>query len=748
MGRRAKSVLSTVISASVMTLVLGSGATASAQSTSGAAAPPAPAPAKWEFEVHFGGAFGSQPTGGTAVGTFPVGESFTAPLTGAPSRYASTWYFGDGARLLNQIAAGFIVVPTSTRIQTLDPVLTRAGIERKRGLSVGGRVSRRLTSRLSAEFNVDSVARTINLTGATLTGVEATRASFGPVWNAIIATGGGVLFTNGSTSSTTALTDGTDTRHTSVTGAVNIALTTGTRVVPYLTAGGGVVIRSGDLPSATLTGNYQFSFVGLAPLNESDVVKVHFAAKDRAPVGVFGGGIKYALSGRHGLRADLRVNLSRNSLDTLVDAQPARVIGTPPFSIPSTTVPALVFSNTPATRSSLSGPAISDLKTFTGSGTDVQSSLTVGYFVRFGAAPIARAVSAPPRAPAVAPAGSKWELEAHLGGGFGNQPTGGTPIAAFPVGESFTTSGLARPSRYASTWYFGDGALLLNQIGTGFGGFLLSGTNVTPLDPVLTTGSLERKPGVSVGGRLSRRFTRIVSGEFGVESTAQSVKMTDTALAGLEATRASFTPMWNALLATGISLFLNPVVTSTSTLPKETDSRQTLVTGAATFELPVSGRVVPYATVGGGVLIRSGDLPTATLTGNYQFRFGGFGSVGGPFNATDVVEVHFAEKGSRPVGLFGGGVKYALSARQGLRADLRVHVSANSLDTLVNARPSSVTGTPAFSISSATTPALVFSNTSATRANLSGPAITDLKTFTGSGREIQTNFTVGYFVRF
>jgi hypothetical protein len=34
------------------------------------------------------------------------------------------------------------------------------------------------------------------------------------------------------------------------------------------------------------------------------------------------------------------------------------------------------------------------------------------------------------------------------------------------------------------------------------------------------------------------------------------------------------------------------------------------------------------------------------------------------------------------------------------------------------------------------------------RANLSGPAITDLKTFTGSGREIQTNLTVGYFVRF
>lgn len=746
MVRRAKSVLSTVMSAGVATLVLGWSAPASAQSTSSAAPPPSPGPSKWEFEVHAGGAFGNQPTGGTAIGTFPVGESFSSPFTGAQSRYASTWSFGDGARLLNQIAGGFFTIPTSIRIQTLDPVLTRAGIARKRGLNFGGRVSRRLTSRLTAEFNVDSVARTVNLTDATLKGVEATRATFGPVWTAIIGTGG-PLFVDGSTSSTSAFSDGTRMRETALTAAVNVELWRRARLVPYLTAGGGVLLRSGDLPTATLTGNYQFRFLNIAPLNESDVVKVHFASKDTAPVGVFGGGVKYALSGRQGLRVDLRVHVSRNSVDTLVDAQPNRVAGTPPFSIPSATVPTLVFSNTPSTRSSLSGPAIADLKTFTGSGTDLQSSLTVGYFVRFGAAPVARAQGTP-RAPAAALPQSKWEIEAHLGGGFGKQPTRGTPLAAFPVGESFTTSGfLPRPSRYASTWYFGDGALLLNQIGTGFGG-LVAATKVTPLDPVLTTSSLERKPGMTVGGRLTRRLTRIVSGEFAVESTFQSARMNNTALAGLEATRASFAPMWNALLATGVSLFLSPVVTSDLTVPKETDSRQTLVTGAATFELSGTGRVVPYATVGGGVLMRSGELPTATLTGNYQFRFGGFGSVGGPFSATDVVEVHFAEKDNRPVGLFGGGVKYALSARHGVRADVRVHVSKNSLDTLVNARPSSVTGTPAFSISSATTPALVFSNMTATRANLSGPAITDLKTFTGRGREVQTNVTVGYFMRF
>lgn len=741
MAFRATSMVSTIILSGALVFVCGSGTPASAQPTSAPAQVPAANDAKWEFEIHFGGAFGNLPAAGAPLSTFPVGEAFTVPQTGRPSRYASTWYFGDGATLINQIAAGFTGA-VAARMTPLDPVLTKAGVDRKRGLDFGGRVSRRLTSRLSAEFSVDSVAGTVSLSDAALKGIEATRASFAPMWNGIIATGAG-LFASPNTSSTSALTDGTHARQTSLTGAANVALSTGTRLVPYLTAGGGVLLRSGDLPSATLTGNYQFRFFGSAPLNESDVVKVHFAAKDRGPVGVFGGGVKYALSPRQGLRVDLRVHLSPNSLDTLVDAQPNRVTGTPPFSIPSTTSPALVFSNTSATRSSLSGPAIADLKTFAGSGTDLQTRLTVGYFIRFPAAPTTRAVSAP-RAPAVTFTGAKWAIDAHVGGGFGKQPTRGTPIGAFPPGVSFTTLG-GRPSRYASTWYFGDGAALINQIAAGFTGPTAVATSVTPLDPVLTAASLERKRGVSVGGRLSRRLTRIVSGEFGIESMTGSVNMTDTALAGLEATRASFTPMWNALLATGRGLFLSPVVTSTSTPPNKTDSRQTMVTGAANFELPVNGRVVPYATVGGGILIRSGDLPTATLTGNYQFRFAGNG---GAFNASDVVEVRFAAKDRAAVGLFGGGVKFALSARQGLRADVRVYVSTNSLDTFVDARPSSVAGSPAFFISSATTPSLVFSNTPATRANLTGPAITDLKTFTGSGREIQTNLTVGYFVRF
>ena len=99
-------------------------------------------------------------------------------------------------------------------------------------------MSRRLTSRLTAEFNVDSTTRTIHLTDAAVKGIEATRASFGPVWTAIIGTGAG-LFTDPSTSATAAFANGTRLRETALTGAVNIEVAPRGRLVPYLSAGGG-----------------------------------------------------------------------------------------------------------------------------------------------------------------------------------------------------------------------------------------------------------------------------------------------------------------------------------------------------------------------------------------------------------------------------------------------------------------------------------------------------------------------------
>src|SRR6185295_7785744 len=112
-----------------------------------------PEPASnWEFEVHGGAATSNHPTGG--VGTLPPGPgiSFTT-IDGNPSRKVYSWFFGDGAVLLNQVQA---LAPASPeRLVPLDSVLTSAVVRRTSGGVVGVRLSRRLTSLLSAEFNAD-----------------------------------------------------------------------------------------------------------------------------------------------------------------------------------------------------------------------------------------------------------------------------------------------------------------------------------------------------------------------------------------------------------------------------------------------------------------------------------------------------------------------------------------------------------------------------------------------------------------
>ncbi len=114
---------------------------------------------KWEIEFHGGGVLPTNPSGGTVSLPGP-GEVFTA-ATGvlvASSRRESSWYFGDGPILFNQVASSLAergVAQFPGRIATLDPVLGRSLGEWRSGGSIGARISRVLTGRLSAELSVD-----------------------------------------------------------------------------------------------------------------------------------------------------------------------------------------------------------------------------------------------------------------------------------------------------------------------------------------------------------------------------------------------------------------------------------------------------------------------------------------------------------------------------------------------------------------------------------------------------------------
>lgn len=94
--------------------------------------------------------------------------------------------------------------------------------------------------------------------------------------------------------------------------------------------------------------------------------------------------------------------------------------------------------------------------------------------------------------------------------------------------------------------------------------------------------------------------------------------MSDAALAGVEASRASFLSAFNVPLQAG-SAGMAPVVTATSTdMIDKQRGHQVFTTGVLNINLKTDGKIIPYATVGGGVVVNGGDTPSATLAGNYR----------------------------------------------------------------------------------------------------------------------------------
>jgi hypothetical protein len=354
----------------------------------------------------------------------------------------------------------------------------------------------------------------------------------------------------------------------------------------------------------------------------------------------------------------------------------------------------------------------------------------------------------------------KWEVEVHGGGAFGSSPsdgTGGLP----PAGPTFLTTGL-NASRRVSSWYFGDGAALLNAVNTAFGSTLISG-RITPLDAVLKQQGTTWRNGGSFGVRVGYGMTPRFTAEFTLDAPLGQLKTTDALLAGVEASRASFITAWNDqtgfLRSGGGIVFTNPAVTSVAAID-DRRGRQLFTTGGLTINFSTSSRFVPYATVGAGVVSNTGGAPSVTLTGNYRFTSWNFGApitiVGGvpviptfPVNETDNVTIRLVpSKAHSFAGVFGGGVKLLGSPRWGVRADVRAYVSSNTVDVLVDANPQVAIGTPAGYIFPNLTPSLQLSTLPAQITSLSGAPISEFKTFTSSGMPVQVSVSLGYFVRF
>jgi len=683
----------------------------------------------WEIDFHTGMSWSNAPGGTTTLP--PAGTTFPM-FNGLPTRSVRSWYFGDGSALLN---AHMSSTGQAARITPLDAALTTSSVKPGIAAPFGVRVSKALNPRMRLEFAFDAQGST-GLTEGALRAAEATRASFQTAFDARLSVG---LFNRVVTSNLTTAAGG---RQLLMTGALTFDLGQVGRMRPYVVAGGGPLMSVGGDAEMTLSGDYRFTSGSGTPYRQTDTLSVRFHT-DTVFAALIGAGFKWPLNERSGVSVDLRALFAPNPVTVLLNWNPATIPGTPTNTIALSGTPGIQISTNGQFQSSLGYQrAEDDIEVATGDGTRRQASLSFGYYRRFSMKTVATAGASPQRATDDKRyvSNKRWEADFSVGGVFGGHPTGGTPIASFPVGATFTIGTSA--SRYASSWMFGDGALLINQIAAGFGAAIAD--RITTLDPVLTTSSLERGTGVGFGVRVSRRLTPRLRAAFVVESAAESLEFSRSATAAIEATRASFERIWNGIIATGGGVvFTNSVVRGTATT-SDASGRIMYVTGGVEYQLTRDKRMVPFVSAAAGIAHRTGSLPELTLTGTYQFVF----ITGGPLSEEDKVRVHFSADSSSPAAVFGAGFRYFMSARQGIRAEFRIQMSGGSVVTQVDATPLAVPGTPAFLANSTTSPTLVFSNSPAIKGNLTGPAIASLETFTGSGTAVRSNLGVGYFFRF
>jgi hypothetical protein len=360
-------------------------ATARTVSASGrpvsAAAPTRPGSTLWTLEFRGGLGLSTSPTGGSGQLPGPGNVILSPEFAFGQARTVSSWLFGDGASQLNSIAASLPNVPL---LPALDPVLTSLSATRHPGGSMGFTIGRDISNHLRADLNVDASFQALALTSVATNAIDATRAGFVNTWQGVLS----------SSPLTGLVVSATRTGAASVGRQVQVSATLTYRLRPkssfdpFFTYGVGILSAAGGTPSAVLDGNVQFAIIG--PYTETDLVTVHASDGGARYVGVLGGGIDKDLSPHSGLRFTARLAIGPNRAETTVDASPTNQFSwtTNELLISSGTTTIVINNGAPTPglfglQSTLSGKPIASFPTFIGSGVRIDSTVTVGYFIRF-----------------------------------------------------------------------------------------------------------------------------------------------------------------------------------------------------------------------------------------------------------------------------------------------------------------------------------------------------------------------------
>lgn len=330
-----------------------------------------------------------------------------------------------------------------------------------------------------------------------------------------------------------------------------------------------------------------------------------------------------------------------------------------------------------------------------------------------------------------------WEVEG-AGGWLWSSASGDGPFAVPPAGPPLSTSSPIFPTRQVPSWWFGDGALLLNGVNSEFG----VPARLSPLEAGLRGLGLGRASSFTAGLRVRRAMSAGYAFEVAVDVLGGGTALSDDVRAAIADTRASFVPAFSGLLGTGP---FSDVAVDTALTEADASGREFVLTAAVVATGQPVGAFVPYVTLGGGLVAGLGGVPTVTLEGRYRFLVGG--EV--PIDETDRVTLRYDHRRA-PVAVIGGGVRRDVSDRWGLRVDGRVLLGRQGTRLRLDAEPSSVVGTPADFVESFTNPAVQFSNNPATgrTSTLSGPGLQGFDAFADEGFRARVLITAGLYVRF
>jgi len=330
---------------------------------------------KWQVEGFAGLSLFDLPTDGTSA-LPPAGAPLTTSGPTNPSRRVSTWFLGDGSALLNGVNAEFGVV---SRIAPLDSALATLGLTGANASAFGLRVRRSLTDHLTIEFSADMMPGSRELSPALLDAVELSRVSFVTAFSGLLAAG---PFNNPVVNATTSVSSRSS-RDVATTIAAQWTFKAGS-MQPYVSLGGGLVHKMGDLPAVTLTGTYRFSILNTVPINESDTLRLRYD-QGTALVGLVGAGVRRSLTDRLGFSLDGRLLLGQQTLTLRLDSTPTVTNGTPEGFVESFSTPAIQFSNNRNTgrESSLTGEPLNGFKAFTTDGLQTRYIISAGVFIRF-----------------------------------------------------------------------------------------------------------------------------------------------------------------------------------------------------------------------------------------------------------------------------------------------------------------------------------------------------------------------------